>query len=105
MKLFPGYKYYPIKEKNSRYFIETEYGTFEIGKYELRCHECKNVLAFKIEPEEVPRFASIYHNRNVFQPYFHYLSGDCFHGLHGGFSRPAVEIVKKNRQCKLEEWI
>ena len=103
MKLFPGYKYYPIVEVEGKKALDTEYGLIEIGDYELRCHECKQQLAYKIEVEEKPRMASIY--RNFWRPYFLYMNGDCFHGIHGGFGRPAWIREKKIRQSKLEDWL
>lgn len=101
MKLFPGFKLYPVVEINGKKAIDTEYGLFEISEYESRCHQCKHPLAYKIEVEDKPMMTEIY--PNFFIPYFYYLTGDCSHKLHGGFSRPIWKVKKIQRT--LEEWL
>lgn len=102
MKLFSGYQYYPIIDLGGKKAIETEYGRIQLSDYETRCHQCHKPLAYKVEREDTPKMCRIMDN--WFQPYFYYLSGDCFHNLHGGFGRPAQIMKKGVKQTSIEEW-
>ena len=103
MRLFPGYKLYPVVQVDGKKAIDTEYGMFEVSEYESHCHECKQSMAYQVEVEDEPQMACI--KGNFYVPYFYYLHADCPHGVHGGFARPIWPLKKKRIQRTLEDFL